>query len=327
MLSEHVQTYQLSGAESDELNQLGLEVSRLLLDRRPEIAGYVAKMPADLVQAVRDFAAAPNSTGALLIRGIDVGAVPATPTTYSSMVLGEHVTSGVLALVADALGQMVGYQDEKSGALVHEVHPVPGEENKLENSGSITELGFHTENAHHPLRPDFLALLCLRADHLGRAATRVSSIRDAVTTLSADDVALLREPLFHSRYPTSFTRNSGRAARSGPHPVIFGHAARPWMRFDSDNTGSDDAAAAAALTRLGGALRTVSRDVELTPGDLVILDNYVVAHGRSSFVPRYDGQDRWLRRVYSLHSIPRWAPAVMAEPRVLPELAALSGMF
>ncbi|WIM94402.1 TauD/TfdA family dioxygenase [Actinoplanes oblitus] len=327
MLSAEVQSYRLSPAESDELNHLGIEVSRLLTDRRPEIRGYVAKLPDDFAQALQDFAASPHSGGVLLIRGVGVGAVPDTPTTYSSMVLGEHVTSGVLALVADALGSLVGYQDEKSGALVHEVHPVPGEEHKLENSGSITALGFHTENAHHPLRPDFLALLCLRADHLGKAATRVASIQDAVTVLDPAVLELLRSPIFYSRYPTSFTRGRTGAVRSGPHPVIFGPEDRPWMRFDSDNTEADLPAGVEALARLGGALAEVTVDVPMTPGDLVILDNYVVAHGRTSFVPRYDGRDRWLRRVYSLRSVPRWAPAVMTEPRVLPALTTLAGMF
>jgi len=37
---------------------------------------------------------------------------------------------------------------------------------------------------------------------------------------------------------------------------------------------------------------------KLEPGDLLIINNRKVMHGRSEFIPRYDGQDRWLQRVY-----------------------------
>ena len=38
--------------------------------------------------------------------------------------------------------------------------------------------------------------------------------------------------------------------------------------------------------------------VVLTPGDLLMINNRTAVHGRSFFVPRYDGENRWLQRTY-----------------------------
>jgi alpha-ketoglutarate-dependent taurine dioxygenase len=37
--------------------------------------------------------------------------------------------------------------------------------------------------------------------------------------------------------------------------------------------------------------------VALAPGDILILDNYRGVHGRRPFEAKYDGRDRWLKRV------------------------------
>lgn len=36
--------------------------------------------------------------------------------------------------------------------------------------------------------------------------------------------------------------------------------------------------------------------VALTPGDVLVVDNDLVVHGRVPFKARYDGTDRWLKR-------------------------------
>ena len=38
----------------------------------------------------------------------------------------------------------------------------------------------------------------------------------------------------------------------------------------------------------------------LEPGDLLMVDNRRAVHARTAFRPRYDGQDRWLQRVYAV---------------------------
>ena len=59
----------------------------------------------------------------------------------------------------------------------------------------------------------------------------------------------------------------------------------------------DRAEARNALDALLRQLRSSQYDVALEPGDLLIIDNYRAVHGRKPFRARYDGRDRWLKRI------------------------------
>ncbi|MFH9609263.1 TauD/TfdA family dioxygenase [Streptomyces sp. NPDC017448] len=326
MAAQALNAYRLSEPEAEKLSELSSLAAHLSDSIPIVLSGLLLDLPEGMRKTILDFGADVESQGFCLLRGIPVGELPKTPRAHEAHILDGHPTNGTLMLVADLLGSLTGYQDEKAGALFHDVHPVHGEETRIENSGSVA-FDFHTENVHHPLRPDYLGLLCLRQDHEQTAATRVSSVRDALPLLTEDEVAELRKPQFHSLYPTSFARNiPGPRPSAGPHPVIFGPADRPLMRFNSHNTQVDDPRARAALRALSSALEQVCRDLVLAPGDLVVLDNHVVVHGRTAFTPRYDGQDRWLRRFYSLRGAPLWAQRMMRHPRVLPAMTEIRGV-
>ncbi|WP_405493549.1 TauD/TfdA family dioxygenase [Streptomyces sp. NBC_00096] len=318
---------QVSAEDSHRMWELSSRAATLPDASTTQLADMLLDIPAAVREPLLDFAEGTSRTGYLLLRGLRIGELPPTPTGHEANALDGHPTSGTMALVADLVGSLIGYQDEKGGALIHDVHPVRGEETRIENSGSVA-FDFHTENVHHPLRPDFLGLLCLRQDHDAEAATRVASVREAESLLTEEQRRVLRSPRFHSAYPTSFARNiPGPRPTAGPHPVMFGREGQSFMRFNSHNTTAADAEGKAALEALSAALETVCRDVVLSRGDLVLVDNHIAAHGRSSFTPRYDGADRWLRRCYSLRSTPRWAEHMMRGRRVVPELAQISGVF
>ncbi|AVT34075.1 oxygenase [Plantactinospora sp. BC1] len=304
----------------------GVAVDPLLHEER--VRRCAAQLPTGLRNALAEFGAGASASGFLLIRGLEIGELPPTPDGHQATPLTAHGTTGLLAMVADALGRLVGYADEKNGALVHEVHPVRNEEHRIENSGAVA-FDFHTENVHHPLRPDFLGLLCLRQDHEGVAATRVASVREAYRLLTEEQIATLRRCEYTSLYPTSFSRNTPDRPRaeSGPHPVLFGGGDSLFMRYNSHNTRATSTAGRHALDALAVALEEVARDLVLAPGEMVVLDNHVAAHGRSAFRPRYDGADRWLRRFYSLRAVPRWAEQMSTHARVLPSMDAIAGVL
>jgi alpha-ketoglutarate-dependent taurine dioxygenase len=37
--------------------------------------------------------------------------------------------------------------------------------------------------------------------------------------------------------------------------------------------------------------------IALRPGECLFIDNYKAVHGRSSFKAKFDGTDRWLKRI------------------------------
>ena len=60
------------------------------------------------------------------------------------------------------------------------------------------------------------------------------------------------------------------------------------------------------------------KDVRLQPGDIAFIDNYRAVHGRESFRARYDGTDRWLKRLNitrNLRGSRAWRPA--ADHRII----------
>lgn len=313
---------ELSEEERARLWSRSEEVAR----KGPAAAGPDG-LPPRIREIVRGFAQDSGRAGFILLRGLEIGELPPTHTDGEPATVPGHGTAGSMMLVAEQLGTMIGYADEKGGELVHDVQPLPGEETRVEGSGAVP-FDFHIENVHHPLRPDFIGLVCLRQDHDGIAATRIASIREACELIKPDQLDALRQCQFYSNYPGSFTRLlDSEPPPAGPHPVIFGPEDKPFLRFNSHNTISMSKAGRAAQRALTEALESVCHEVVLQPGDCAILDNNVAAHGRTAFVPRYDGNDRWLRRFYSIRSIPSSVLQMMNGSRVVPPISAIKGIW
>jgi L-asparagine oxygenase len=261
-------------------------------------------MPSRLREDVRAFRRDSGDSGVLLVRGIpvDTALLPPTPTVDGSVRREATVPAAALLMTAaGGLGDPAAYAPEKSGALVQDVVPVPGKEDFEGNAGS-TPLSFHIENAFHAHRPDFVMLLCLRADHDGAAGLRTGSIRQALPTLPERTREVLYRPEFSTQPPPSF---GAAAGGEPPRPLLSGDARDPDLRVDFSATTGMTAEARRALVELDAAINAVSQTVRLEPGDLAIVDNRVTTHGRTAFRPRYDGGDRWLLRTFALADLRR----------------------
>ncbi|MCU7728832.1 TauD/TfdA family dioxygenase [Actinoplanes sp. KI2] len=253
-------------------------------------------LPLELRGPVRRFRRHSGVAGRLVLRGLPIAEhrLGDTPMVAGSVQREASVPAALLLMVAAGLGDPVAYLPEKSGALVQDVVPVPGQEAVQGNTGSIM-LSFHIENAFHDHRPDYVMLLCLRADHERVAGTRTVSIREVLPMLGAETREALARPEFETAAPPSF--GAGQAATE-PHAVLMGAPEDPDLLIDFAATRPLTERAAAAIGALGEAFERVSVVANLAPGDLVIVDNRVTAHGRTSFTPRYDGRDRWLQRTF-----------------------------
>lgn len=252
------------------------------------------RMPARLGGAIRAFRHDPGPDGSILIRNLPLGAaLPPTPSVPESVERAVTTPAALAVLLGNALGTIVSFRDEKRGALVQNVVPVPSLAASQSNGGSVP-LEFHTENAFHPHRPDYVGLLCLRPAHDEQVGTRVASIRRALPLVGDADREVLHQPRFLTEAPPSF-RSAGR---SSPHAVLGGAVEDPDICVDFHATQALDDRAGEALRHLRAALFETRADVVLGSGDMVFVDNRIVVHGRVSFSPRYDGSDRWLHRVY-----------------------------
>ncbi|MGH3623285.1 MAG: TauD/TfdA family dioxygenase [Sciscionella sp.] len=255
-------------------------------------------LPLSLRRAVRQFRRDSGPHGCLLLRGIPLGAadtIPPTPMVAGSVQRTPAAAAAALVMIACGLGDPVAFQAEKSGALVQDVVPVPGREKFQGNAGSVL-LSFHNENAFHLHRPDFLMLLCLRADHERVAQLTTACIRTVLPLLSED----AREALFSDEFVTEPPPSFASGGATSPHPVLFGAQDDPDIRVDIAATTPLTPRAKAGLAELDKLFTDTacSCSGKLNPGDLAIVDNRVTVHGRSAFTPRYDGADRWLQRTF-----------------------------
>ncbi|MEU6588532.1 clavaminate synthase family protein [Streptomyces sp. NPDC046881] len=262
-----------------------------------------AELPALYRREIGAFRRDSGPAGAVVLRGlpVDEQELPATPTVSGSIQRTATVPAALLVMTACGLGDPAAFLAEKSGALVQDVVPVPGQEYFQGNAGSV-DLMMHNENAFHEHRPDFVMLLCLRADHEGVAGLSTASIREALPNLPDRTRECLRQPEFSTQPPPSFGSPDGGAVR---HPVLTGAPDDPDIQVDFAATSGLTPAAREALTDLSDALAAVARTVRLRAGDLAIVDNRVCLHGRSAFRPRYDGRDRWVQRTFALADLRR----------------------
>lgn len=250
-------------------------------------------LPVRLGVALRQFRGDPGLGGALHVKGLPAERTRPTPVDGESVERRATVPAAALMLCGLALGEVVSFRPEKTGAAVQNVVPVPGYENSQSNAGSSV-LTMHVENAFHPFRPDYVLLSCLRPDHEGIAGLQLSCIRPALSLLADEDRAVLAEPRFRTGPPPSF---SGTGA-SAVHAILTGAPDDPDICVDFNSTIPLDRRSAIAMSRLGEAMAAVATTVRLAAGDLVVIDNRLTVHGRTAFSPRYDGQDRWLHRVF-----------------------------
>ncbi len=292
----------LTDAERRELRALAERLAgtepRLIDD-----AGWITaaralaiRLPERLRLTLREYRHDPGGRGVLLVRNLpfEEAELPPTPSVPESVESAATIPAAVQVLISLQLGEIGAFRSEKGGALVQNVVPVPGLETFQGNAGS-TVLEMHVENAFHANRPDFVGLMCLRNDHRDQARLRTACIRPALDLIDDKTDRLLHEPRFVTEPPPSF---GGRDEAAEPHAVLTGDRVDPDVRVDFTSTHPLDDEAAGAMERLQHAFAEVAEELLLQQGDLALVDNRLALHGRSSFVPRYDGRDRWLHRTF-----------------------------
>jgi L-asparagine oxygenase len=260
-------------------------------------------VPDDLALFLRAFHRN-EPAGAAVIRGlgIDDASLGPTPPRYDppQPAQASVTLDFYLALVAHCLGEPFSWANLQGGRLVHNVLPVPGSEIDKSGTSSLSTLELHTEDAAHPARADYLILLSCRNDD--KVPTVYASLSQA--NLAPEQVEVLAQPRFTMTSEPDHVAALGQSRRTA---VLFGHPANPYLAYDGFYLSAEatDPTAQHALSHLATHLEASATDVLLGPGDLVILDNFKAVHGRRPFQPRYDGRDRWLKRIHITRDLRR----------------------
>lgn len=200
---------------------------------------------------------------------------------------------------ASEYGSPIGYVQEQGGVLVQNLFPIMGNEARQISSSSRVQLELHTETAFHPWRPDFLMLFCLRGDRT--AETTISLLVDILGNLSSETVDILKEQRFSTSIDVSF-QNKSQPDKVIKMSVLSEDCSR--MTFDQTLMRGNDIEAQNALEKFRQAVYDNLMGLTLYEGDLLVIDNHKAIHGRGPFTPRYDGTDRWLKRVMVRTELP-----------------------
>ncbi|MBF6171230.1 TauD/TfdA family dioxygenase [Nocardia blacklockiae] len=328
--------------ESDEIERrvLPAAAAQAVRDTARDIAAHIESMPvpahaatladprlidlvdtraAQLPDAVRRALRPPAcSAGAAIVSGLplhdgELGPTPADwrqAAAWSGDPARRHASFQLdiaMLLLARSAGEPFGWQGQQNGRLVNNIVPSPGHEHEQSGASSTTLLTPHTEDAFHPRRAHLLMLGCLR--NPDRVGTTVSSVRQV--RLDERQRRRLREPTLPILPDVSYGTDFHEYPAT-PLATVGEAEGRPILRYDPAYTPLDDADPEFrdAYARLGAELERVCRTAVLEPGELLLVDNDVVVHGRVPFTPRYDGTDRWLKRVNI--RLPRRRPAAEA---------------
>jgi L-asparagine oxygenase len=265
---------------------------------RPDLLRRVSASAARLDTTIRHYCRPVDTDdGLFVLRGlpVDDGGVGPTPASWATAGDCAAEWDVILLLLATAMGHPVAWEGQQEGRFVHNIVPSPGHEQEQTGASSTVLLSPHTEDAFHPGRAHLLLLACMR-NHAA-IATTAASVRKV--PLDAYDVALLSRPVLPILPDDAYAEAQGFAGAEPPNvPALWQTENGPTLRYDPAYTPLDEAPAdyRAAYDRLTAELERVSVAVALEPGDVLVVDNDLVVHGRVPFQARYDGTDRWLKR-------------------------------
>lgn len=302
-------TCELSESDAQQVTELA---ERLIEDySSPEDSAFVAtaadlarSLPDGIVRFLRSFQGGEPAVAAV-IRGLPVDGerVGPTPEHWSAHCDPARTMREdfYFLLLGSLIGEVFGWSTLQNGALLHNVLPHRAEENDQSGAGSRAPLLWHIEDAFHPYRCDYLGLMALRnPDAVG---TSLGSVRDLKVTPQEREVLWSRR--FHIRPDKVHLRGLDASARGAefehsPEPVsiLFGDAEDPYLRINPPFMTAlpGDEVAEQVLGEVISRIDENMGEVILNPGDVVFIDNYLAVHGRGSFIPRYDGTDRWMRK-------------------------------
>ncbi|SBS28463.1 L-asparagine oxygenase [Marinomonas spartinae] len=199
----------------------------------------------------------------------------------------------VLLGVTSALGlNPFSYQNEKNGALVHEIVPIMGMEKSISSNG-IDSFDFHTDGAYleRHMRPHALSLLCLSNE--SNTPTNIVNLEQCLDKLNEKDIDLLSKRLFIHHAPETFSVKNGVCHSSVVDRVDGKYEVKGAMH----NTKAINEEANESLLKLSSLTSKYKIESNWNAGDLVVFSNLRVLHGRGKISGK-----RWLQRCYSSFS-------------------------
>jgi len=295
--------------------QILLELAYQILgspSKNPEIFCKQSKilshlLPENIKNKLKNFALNGSPTGFLLIKTIQIhdDIIPKTPSSNNNKVGETTILARIQSILINAISEMISYEAEGYGRLFQDIIPIKSMANNQTSVSSNVELEIHTEQAFSNLRPDILSLSCLRGDE--NAFTYILPIQKIIDNVTPEELHLLKQPLWNCGVDLSFKINGNdfidgdiRGPFSIITDIINNEKCEDYnLIFDQDLMTGINEDANNMIKKIVDIYYKERISHNLKPGEIIFVDNRRAVHGRSPFIPKYDGNDRFLIRCFS----------------------------
>ncbi|KAG6551538.1 hypothetical protein Mapa_006961 [Marchantia paleacea] len=271
-------------------------------------------LPPDLVRRLNKFNNDSSQPSALVIRGLPIDEdLPPTTIQGSRLKVGKYMSETWLVGICRIIGQpfnlrvgkLQSLNAEGIGMIFKDIIPHPSEEQKVSQNGSSAFLDLHCDyfQCVQECWIHTLAFIGLRGDPQKVGRTLLADFREIYKRASAADIEILRkQPVtwrFGPRPEDWFTQLVIVGSEENPQIFLFDEMVISFQDAKDFVTGDPEVVAAyRRLKALGRDLAVEHGGVRLEFGNVLLLNQRRVAHGRNSFQAKYDGNDRWLQKLY-----------------------------
>ncbi len=231
-----------------------------------------------------------NSVGFAIIKNLPIGEVDVTPDSdieYFNRTNRDRLSETILVGVGELLGVIFSYCNEKQGILVNNIVPRENSKNIQSSNGSSLVLPLHTEDCHQfPYAPDFIVLFCLKGEVGEGVFTNILNPRNIINSIPSNVIDILCQPLFLTTPPPVYGGRNNRIPQ--PKPILYGWNPEWQVMVEFNDTKGINHESNEALE----AFKTACLEsddlyrLHLQQGDMVILDNNKLMHGRGGFLHR-----------------------------------------
>jgi L-asparagine oxygenase len=213
------------------------------------------------------------------------------------------------------------YATENDGLVVRDVVARKDAGNEHSSQGWAYELTWHMDGAFRPLTEGGSLSPCPRWLVFGvifntpNIPITFAALDEVLNRLGPSDIEMLSRPEFEVHSPESFL---AQVVRTSVPILIPDGAGGYFSRFNKTKCFGRTPAARAALDSFADVLLEpgIRRNVELTPGDVIVLDNWRSLHMREAYTPSWNGTDRWLVRVYASPAFQAGFPQYIDKPHI-----------
>jgi alpha-ketoglutarate-dependent taurine dioxygenase len=187
----------------------------------------------------------------------------------------------------------VGIDEKLLGPTIMHLRydPAIARENKLPAYFTSNFFPLHTDVSYVPNPPRFMLLHCVNPDPQGDGIYLLADCYAAMASLNDFEQTIIQKRVFSYSYPPNCPEGQIQ------NYAIFER--RMWRYKHSSMCFPNQAKS--TLKRFNQALSDVSQQLLLERGDLLIVDNHRIAHGRTAFDPSATSNSpvRHIKRLYA----------------------------